>query len=167
MASARALTDHDEIRRWAEPRKGRPACVWGTGGRGDTGMIRLDFPGFKGGKSLQPISWDEWFKAFDDNKLALLVQDRRARGQQSNFNKLVAREGSPKSTTARKRASAPKRAARTSRARTRQAGQSSTDARRRSSTALARHTVADRNRRNGEGRKRSRAASGKARRQKS
>jgi len=55
-------------------------------------MIRLDFPGFTGGESLQPISWDEWFKAFDQNGLALVVQDETADGKQSNFNKLVSRD---------------------------------------------------------------------------
>ena len=41
MASARPITDHDEIREWAEDRGARPACVKGTGGKNDTGMIRL------------------------------------------------------------------------------------------------------------------------------
>lgn len=92
MASAHALMDHDEIRRWAEARKAKPARVKGTGGKNDPGMIRLDLPGFTGSESLQPISWDEWFKAFDENGLALLVQDKTADGQQSNFNKLVSRD---------------------------------------------------------------------------
>src|SRR4051812_4911190 len=99
MASARPLIDHDEIREWAEARRAKPACVRRTGGKGDPGMIRLDFPGFSGARSLAPISWDEWFKAFDQNDLALLVQDSTARGAQSNFNKLVSRE----SATARNR----------------------------------------------------------------
>jgi hypothetical protein len=55
-------------------------------------MIRLDFPGFSGERSLEHIDWDEWFRAFDDNKLALLVQDKRAGGGPSNFNKLIGRE---------------------------------------------------------------------------
>jgi hypothetical protein len=92
MASAEPITDHRRIREWAEERGAKPACVKGTGGKGDTGMIRLDFPGYSGGESLQPISWDDWFKAFDENKLALLVQEETASGQQSNFNKLVSRE---------------------------------------------------------------------------
>jgi len=64
----------------------------GTGGRGDTGMIRIDFPGYSGEQSLQPISWDDWFDKFDERGLALIVQDTTARGQKSNFNKLVKRE---------------------------------------------------------------------------
>jgi ferritin-like metal-binding protein YciE len=86
-------TDHDEIRQWAEARGASPACVRGTGGKGDTGMIRLDFPGYSGGKSLQKISWDEWFEKFDGQKLALLHRE-------DNFNKLIAR-GATKSANRR------------------------------------------------------------------
>jgi hypothetical protein len=93
MSTSHTLTDHEAIRRWAESRKARPACVKGTGGRDDTGMIRLDFPGYSGEDSLQEISWDEWFSQFDANKLALIVQDQTADGQSSNFNKLVRRNG--------------------------------------------------------------------------
>jgi hypothetical protein len=55
-------------------------------------MIRLDFPGYSGGTSLDEISWDEWFKAFDENNLALVYQNETAKGEKSNFNKLVGRE---------------------------------------------------------------------------
>jgi hypothetical protein len=55
-------------------------------------MIRLDFPGFSGAGSLQRISWDDWFETFDENNLALMVQDKTARGDVSNFNKLVDRQ---------------------------------------------------------------------------
>ena len=67
MAGESKVTrDHDEIRRWIEERGGRPAGVIGTGGKGDPGMIRVDFPGFSGEGSLQELSWDDFFKAFDD-----------------------------------------------------------------------------------------------------
>jgi hypothetical protein len=92
MATSHPLTEHEEIRRWAEERGARPACVTGTGDRGDVGMIRLDFPGYTGEETLQPISWDEWFEKFDESDLALLVQDKTASGQKSNFNKLVKRD---------------------------------------------------------------------------
>jgi hypothetical protein len=91
-ASSRPLTDHNEIRRWAEERGAHPACVRGTGASDDVGMIRLDFPGYSGEGKLEEIPWDEWFDKFDESGLALLVQDETARGQKSNFNKLVSRE---------------------------------------------------------------------------
>jgi len=94
MASSKVLVDHDAIRQWAEQRGAKPASVKGTGGKGDVGMIRLDFPGFSGGDSLQAISWEEWFQQFEENGLALIVQDKTASGDVSNFNKIVSREGS-------------------------------------------------------------------------
>jgi hypothetical protein len=92
MASAHPLTEHDDIRRWAEERGAQPACVKGTGDRGDVGLIRLDFPGYSGEQTLQPISWEEWFEKFDESDLALLVQEETGSGKPSNFNKLVKRD---------------------------------------------------------------------------
>ena len=97
------LTDPEEVREWAETRGAQPACVRGTGGKGDIGMLRLDFPGYSGEDSLQPIEWDEWLEKFEERGLALLVQEKTAGGQKSNFNKLVNRAGAakPKTKTAR------------------------------------------------------------------
>ena len=64
----------------------------GTGGKGDTGLLRIDFPGYSGEDSLEEISWDEFFEKFDDQGLALLYQETTKGGQRSNFNKLVSRE---------------------------------------------------------------------------
>jgi ferritin-like metal-binding protein YciE len=89
--SGEVLTDREQIRQWAEERGGTPACVRGTGGKGDIGMLRIDFPGFSGEDTLEPISWDDWFEKFDERRLALIVQDKTAKGQKSNFNKLIAR----------------------------------------------------------------------------
>ena len=92
--SSKQMTDHDEIRKWAEARGGQPAKVEGTGsGKSDPGMIRLMFPDNPQANDdkLSPISWDEWFKAFDQNNLALVYQDETAGGQKSSFNKLVSR----------------------------------------------------------------------------
>lgn len=91
-AKSRTLTDHEEIRRWAEERNARPSTVRRTHTDDDTGIIRLDFPGYSGGDSLEEISWDEWFEDFEDRNLALIVQDETSDGEQSNFNKLVSRD---------------------------------------------------------------------------
>ena len=91
-SSSRVLTDHDEIRSWAEERGARPSAVQRTHTDDNVGIIRLDFPGYSGGDSLEEIEWDEWFDKFDDNNLALIVQEETAGGEQSNFNKIVSRE---------------------------------------------------------------------------
>jgi len=100
---SRTTTDHDEIRKWAEERGGQPACVRGTGGKGDVGMLRLDFPGYSEDQ-LQPIEWDEFFEKFDERELALVYQEKTAGGARSNFNKLISRDttaGKPKTRAAR------------------------------------------------------------------
>lgn len=88
-SKSRVLKELDEIRSWAEERNAKPACIRGTGGKNDVGMIRLDFPGYSGEQSLEEISWDDWFEKFEEQELALLVQDETASGEKSNFNKLV------------------------------------------------------------------------------
>jgi len=91
---SKTTTDHETIRRWAEERGGKPACVHGTGFQDDIRMIRLEFPRAPQSKdeSLQEISWDEFFEKFEDSQLALLYEDRTSDGHRSNFNKLVSRE---------------------------------------------------------------------------
>jgi hypothetical protein len=87
-------TDHDEIKRWAEARGGRPAAVSSTGSGNDPGILRIEFPGApqSDDDALEEISWDEWFEAFDANGLALIYQDQTSDGEESRFNKLVSRE---------------------------------------------------------------------------
>ena len=87
MASAKSTVDHDEIRNWVEERGGNPACVKGSGGGDDPGILRIDYPGFSGEETLQSIDWDTFFKGFEDNNLAFLYQPEG----DSRFSKLVER----------------------------------------------------------------------------
>jgi hypothetical protein len=89
--AAQITTDHDFIRRWVEERGGTPSTVTRISARGP-GILRIDFPGFSGRGSLQPISWNEWFDKFEQNRLAFLYQDKTANGQRSRFCKMVSRE---------------------------------------------------------------------------
>jgi hypothetical protein len=75
--------DHDTIRRWAEERGGRPVKVKGTE------VIELDFPGYSEADRFEEISWDEWFRIFDERGLTFVYQEKTADGEQSNFNQLV------------------------------------------------------------------------------
>ena len=94
MAHAKVTTDHDEIRKWAEARGGRPAAVRSTQSKDGAGIIRIEFPNAPNAKddNLEEITWDEFFEKFDESNLALLYQEETASGQRSNFNKLVGRE---------------------------------------------------------------------------
>jgi hypothetical protein len=90
MASkSTTTTDHDEIRNWVEEHGGKPVSVRGTEKGDEAGVLRIDFPGGAGESELEPISWDDWFQKFDENKLAFLYQQEKASGEDSTFFKLV------------------------------------------------------------------------------
>lgn len=89
--AARATTDHEIIRKWVEDRGGHPATVNRTGDAEDPGILRIDYPGYSGEGTLEPISWDAFFEKFDEEKLAFLYQEEKADGEPSRFSKLVDR----------------------------------------------------------------------------
>lgn len=89
---SQVTTNHDQIRQWAESRGGHPAAVKSTRSENDPGIVRIDFPGYSGEDSLEEITWDEFFKKFDERELALIYEDGDREGEPSRFNKLVRRD---------------------------------------------------------------------------
>jgi hypothetical protein len=81
-------TDHDTIRKWAESHGGKPAAVDRTHKEGDVGIIRLMFPKSPQSEhgSLVEISWEEFFKEFEERELALIYDE------DSLFSKIVGRD---------------------------------------------------------------------------
>ena len=93
MASSeqKVTIDHDEIRRWAEERDGRPAQVRGTG-KGEPGILRFDLPGGADAQTLEHISWEDWFEKFEAQQLAVVLQEHKADGEPSTFSRIIARD---------------------------------------------------------------------------
>jgi hypothetical protein len=112
MATAKSTTNHNVIQRWVEARGGHPARVKRTGRGKDPGILRIDYPGFSGGDTLERIDWDQFFDWFDRDKLAFLYEDTK----RSKFSKFVKRG------TAKRAASGEQRAG-TTRKRTASGGQ--------------------------------------------
>jgi hypothetical protein len=85
---AEVTTDHRKIKKWAEAHGGRPAAVDRTHHDDDVGIVRLMFPDAPQSEHthLVPISWDEFFKEFDERKLALIYDPA------SMFSKIVGRD---------------------------------------------------------------------------
>jgi len=84
--------DHEIIQTWAEAREGRPSVVSATkSGEGDTesGLLRIDF-GAKD-EDFEEISWEEFFRIFEENNLTFLYQEETDDGEESRFCKFVER----------------------------------------------------------------------------
>ncbi|HKP38945.1 MAG TPA: hypothetical protein VJT71_18955 [Pyrinomonadaceae bacterium] len=86
---AETTTDHTKIKDWVSARGGQPARVKGTDQKG--GVLRIDYPGYSGEETLEPISWSEFFEGFERNNLAFLYQDESPDGAESRFSKLIDR----------------------------------------------------------------------------
>jgi hypothetical protein len=90
MSQAKVITDHQQIKRWAEERGGHPAKVRNTeDNSGEGGVLRFDFA--EKDASLEDISWEEFFEIFEENGLALLEQEETRSGRVSRFSKFVNR----------------------------------------------------------------------------
>ena len=101
MADTIMLTDHEAIRSWAAARAGFPAIVDVSPETGTQALLRLVFgqhayqdqdqperPLNAGGYEL--VEWDEWFKLFDESKLALVVE-KEIPGRRDNYHQFVRR----------------------------------------------------------------------------
>lgn len=78
-----ATRSQEVIQRWAEDRKAQPATIAEDDAKRPR-VLRFDFPGY-GGESLRAISWDDWFRTFDERDLVFLFQEHQQAGNQSNF----------------------------------------------------------------------------------
>jgi hypothetical protein len=78
-------TDHQKIKEWVKDRGGFPAKVKGTG---SPGVMRIDYEGYSGDETLERISWDDFFQAFDEEGLAFLYSTKK----DSRFSKFVDRD---------------------------------------------------------------------------
>lgn len=58
-------------------------------------MLLIDYPGYSGTQTLEAISWDEFFKGFEENELAFLYEDEMKAGSQGRFSKLINRDSGP------------------------------------------------------------------------
>lgn len=81
-----ATRERSVVEAWASERGGVPTTVPGTERGGRAGVLRLKFT--DDADRLEEISWDEWFRAFDERDLVFVFQQRKADGSQSTFFRL-------------------------------------------------------------------------------
>lgn len=89
MSQSNKTTDHQKIKEWAESRHGVPTKIKGTGEDKREGILRIHFPEQSQGNDFEKISWDDFFKNFDESNLLFLYQDKKENGELSTFHKFV------------------------------------------------------------------------------
>jgi hypothetical protein len=88
-STTKRTTDHATIRCWAEERGAMPAAIRGTGPGQEASGLRLDLNGHV--PWLERITWDEFFRRFEEKDLEFFYQDETRDGQRSSFFKLINR----------------------------------------------------------------------------
>ena len=101
MAETVTLTDHEAIRDWAAARAGSPAIVDASAESGIQPILRIVFDEqayedqdrperLQNAGGYELVEWDEWFKIFDKEELALVVA-KDVPGQRESFHEIIRR----------------------------------------------------------------------------
>ncbi|NTV31490.1 hypothetical protein HGA91_05955 [candidate division WWE3 bacterium] len=91
-------TDHAKVREWAQQNNAKPQLIDSPHSYGDKIGIRLDFPGrlddadLSMKKTVKDITWEEFFKLFDELGLAMEYADTTHAVEAINFYRFVKRE---------------------------------------------------------------------------
>ena len=92
----KTTTNHDEIRRWAHDRGGRPSRIHNTfGSTLDSCVLQIDFLHDKYDDDVQEITWEEFFDLFDREHMVLVYQTETEGGNLSRFGRIVRQESVP------------------------------------------------------------------------
>jgi hypothetical protein len=89
MATLVATTDHDAIRHWALRRGATPALV-AASHDGTRGELRFDLA--EPDESLEEVMWDEFFRIFDEDRLAFVYEEETLEDDPSYVYEFVSRE---------------------------------------------------------------------------
>src|SRR5262249_22796669 len=86
-------TDRDTIRRWVERRRGRPAAIRARSREDyEAAPPRIDFPEYRSTGVVRRISWDEFFRKFEEKRLAFVYREETSNGEMSRFFRFVYRD---------------------------------------------------------------------------
>ena len=83
----KTTSDHEEIQRWAQDRGGTPACVHNP--LANSTDLRIDFLHEKYNDDVRGISWEEFFRIFDQQRMVLVYQTETEGGKLSRFGRIV------------------------------------------------------------------------------
>lgn len=85
MSNSAQTTDHEKIKEWTRSRNGIASVINDGGSK----VLRIHFPEASSDRDdeFNEISWEEFFRIFEDRKLAFLYST----DEESTFNKLINR----------------------------------------------------------------------------
>ena len=92
MKDTVSTTNHNEIQQWAEEKEGIPATLKNQDEEASNLIIRILFSDDKNVDQAREIPWDQFFKLFEEHKLAFVYKHENFGGALSNFHRFVFRD---------------------------------------------------------------------------
>jgi hypothetical protein len=92
MKDTVSTIDHNEIKSWTEERKGAPASLKEPSEEASNLILRILFNGDKNVNQAKEISWEQFFKLFEQHQLALVYKHENFGGKLSNSHRFVFRD---------------------------------------------------------------------------
>jgi hypothetical protein len=86
MSESQTTNDHKTIKKLAEERDGVPVTVKATETKGHAGILRIDFGPKE--EALEEISWDEFFKKFNEAASPFCTRIRPRTAKSAAFTSL-------------------------------------------------------------------------------
>jgi hypothetical protein len=83
MSNTIQTSDHQIIQEWVEKHKGQPAVINETTNDNVIGVLRIKFSDDL--QNLKVITWEDFFKEFDENEIMFLCRD----DINDNYNKFI------------------------------------------------------------------------------
>lgn len=91
-------TNHEEIMDWIKNRGGKPSREKLIGDQNLKGLLKINFLEHEE-NNISNISWEEFFRVFEENKLALFLEELTDVGGLSRIYRFLDRENITKKET--------------------------------------------------------------------
>lgn len=92
MKDTVSTINHNEIKNWAEERKGTPASLKEPSAEASNLILRILFDHEKNVDQVKNISWEQFFKLFEQHQLAFVYKHENFGGKNSNAHRFVFRD---------------------------------------------------------------------------
>lgn len=83
VREGKVTTDPEVIQNWAISRSGYPAIGKRLQDTEIVSELCINFTDTQSSSSIEPISWEEFFRKFQEKKLVFLYQDKNSAGEVS------------------------------------------------------------------------------------
>lgn len=89
-SASQTTTNHNQIVQWAKERGGKPGLIQEPG-KNRNPHLQINFEGYAA-HNLKELSWDEFFRIFDEKHLQFQYQEETEDGTESRMARFISKD---------------------------------------------------------------------------